>query len=109
MASVAVSNISNITSAITGTPPKGSALTWPGGVPVVVFRLASGQVAGDTAVLSDAIRLPLIKSVIGPVTHTLPASGASSVTVTIAAVTGSAVSVTVGPIEVWLIGPQPIT
>jgi hypothetical protein len=109
MASVAVSNISNITSLVTGTPPKGSALTWPGGIPIVIFRIASGQVAGDTAVLSDPIRLPLIKAVLGPVTHTLPISGASSVTVTIAAVTGSAITVTVGAIEVWAIGPQPIT
>jgi hypothetical protein len=31
------------------------------------------------------------------------------VTVTLAAVTGSAITVTVGPVEVWLIGPQPIT
>lgn len=109
MASVAVSNISNITSQVTGSPPKGSALTWPGGVPIVIFRIASGQVAGDTAVLSDPIRLPLIKAVMGPVTHTLPASGASSVTVTLAAVTGSAITVTVGAVEVWCIGPQPIT
>jgi hypothetical protein len=78
-------------------------------MPVVQFRIASGQVAGDTAVLSDAIRLPIIKGVFGPVTHNLPASGASSVTVTIAAVTGSAVSVTVSAIDVWLIGPQPLT
>jgi hypothetical protein len=109
MASVAVSNISNMTSQITGSPPRGSALTWPGGIPVVVFRLAAGQVAGDTAVLSDGIRLPLIKSIMGPVTHNLPASGASSVTITLAAVTGSAITVTVGAFEVWLIGPQPLT
>ena len=109
MASVAVSNITNLTTGITGTPPRGSGLTWPGGVPVVAFRIASGQTAGDTAVLSDAIRLPIIKAVWGPVTHTLPASGASSVTVTLAAVTGSAVSVSVGAVDVWLIGPQPLT
>jgi hypothetical protein len=109
MASVAVSNISNITSQITGSPPKGSALTWPGGIPVVVFRIASGQLSGDTAVLSDPIRLPLIKGVMGPVTHTLPASGASSVTITLAGVFTSAISNTIGPVEVWLIGPQPIT
>lgn len=109
MASVAVSNISNVTTAVTGSPAKGSALTWPGGVPVVCFRIASGQSVGDTAVLSDAIRLPLIKAIQGPVTHTLPASGASSVTVTLAAVTGSAITVTIGAVDVWLIGPQPIT
>lgn len=108
MASVATSNISNITSRITGTPPKGSGLTWPGGIPYVHFRIASGQVAGDTAVLTDAIRLPLIQGVVGPVTHTLPASGASTVTVTLAAVTGSAITVTVGAVDVYLIGPQPI-
>lgn len=109
MASVATSNISNITSQITGSPPKGSALTLPGGIPVVCFRIASGQAPGDTAVLTDAIRLPLIKAVYGPVTHNLPASGASTVTVTLAAVTGSAITVTVSTIDVFLIGPQPLT
>ena len=109
MASVAVSNISNITSQMTGSPPKGSGLTWPGGVPIVIFRIASGQAPGDTATLSDGIRLPLIKSVMGPVTHNLPASGASSVVVTLAAVTGSAITVTISTVEVWLIGPQPLT
>lgn len=109
MASVATSNISNMTAQLTGAPPRGSSPTWPGGLPIVWFRIASGQVAGDTAVLTDAIRLPNIKGVMGPVTHTLPASGASTVTVTLAAVTGSAVSVTVGPVDVFLIGPQPLT
>jgi hypothetical protein len=109
MASVAVSNISNLTSGVTGTPPKGSAITWPGGMPVVVFRIAAGQLSGDTAVLSDPVRLPLIKSIQGPVTHNLPASGASTVTVTLSGVFTSAVSNTIGAVEVWLIGPQPLT
>lgn len=109
MASVAVSNISNLTRGITGSPPKGTALTWPGGIPCVCFRIAAGQVAGDTAVLSDPVLLPLIKSVQGPVTHNLPASGASTVTVTLTGVFTSAVSNTIGAVDVWLIGPQPLT
>lgn len=109
MASVAVSNITNLTAGITGSPPRGSALTWPGGIPVVAFRIAAGQLAGDTAVLSDINRLPIIKAVFGPVTHNLPATGASSVTVTLDGVFTSAVSNTIGQVDVWLIGPQPLT
>jgi hypothetical protein len=109
MASVAASNNTNLTAGITGSPPRGSGLTWPGGVPVVAFRIAAGQLSGDTAVLSDPVRLPIIKAVSGPVTHNLPASGASSVTVTLSGVFTSAVSNTIGAVDVWLIGPQPLT
>lgn len=66
------------------------------------FRIASGQVAGDTATITPK-REKLIKGVFGPVTHDLPASGAASVIVTLGVVTGSAVSVTVGPVDVFLI------
>jgi hypothetical protein len=72
------------------------------GFAVEVWRIASGQTPGDTAVITPA-REKLIKAVFGPVTHNVPAVGASNVTVTIAAVTGSAVSVTVSAIDVVLI------
>jgi hypothetical protein len=94
MASVATSNITNVDFNQSKISISGFA--------VEVWRIASGQVAGDTAVITP-VREKLIKAVFGPVTHNLPASGASSVTVTIAAVTGSAISVTVGPVDVFLI------
>lgn len=108
MASVAVSNITNATRSITGTPAKGTGLVIAG-QPVEVFRIASGQTAGDTAVLTP-MAIPSIRAVMGPVTHNLPTSGtgATSVTITIAMVQGTAITSTVGGFDVWLIGPAPV-
>jgi hypothetical protein len=99
MASVAVSNITNVIPALTNR--KGTAMNI-GGCPVAVFRIASGQAPADTAALSSA-EIPIIQSVFGPVTHNLPATGASSVTVTLGTFGGTAA--TIGLVEVWLVGP----
>jgi len=66
------------------------------------WRIAAGQLSGDTAVIVPA-REKLIKGVFGPVTHNVPASGASSVTVTLAGVFTSAVSNTIGQVDVFVI------
>ena len=102
MAAVSASNITNVTPRISGN--KGQALNL-GSQPMMVFRIASGQQPGDTAVLSSA-EIPLIQAVQGPVTHNLPASGASSVTVTLAGFSGSTtVTTTIGAVDVWIVGP----
>lgn len=94
MASVATSNITQIQYNQSKLDISGFA--------VEHWRIASGQTPGDTATITPS-REKLIKGVWGPVTHDIPASGAASVVVTLAAVTGSAVSVTVGPVDVFLI------
>ena len=94
MASVATSNITLV--------EYGQSKISICGYPVEHWRIASGQAPGDTATITPA-REKLIKGVWGPVTHNVPASGASSVVVTIAAVTGSAITVTVSAIDVFLI------
>jgi hypothetical protein len=94
MASVATSNITQVDFNQSKISISGFA--------VEVWRIASGQAVGDTAVITPA-REKLIKAVFGPVTHNVPASGASSVTVTLAAVTGSAITVTISTIDVFLI------
>lgn len=104
MASVAVSNISNITRTVTGL--KGNALNL-GGLPVEVFRIASGQAQGDNATLTPAT-FSNIRAVYGPVGHTLPATGASNITVTLGAV-GTAATASIGQVDVWLVGPVPTT
>lgn len=100
MASVATSNISNITRQITAN--KGTALSMAG-LPVAVFRIASGQASGDTAVLV-ASQVPTITSVFGgPFTHNATATtGATNVTITL--VGGTA---TIGSFDVVLMGPNP--
>jgi hypothetical protein len=105
MASVAVTNITNISRTISNR--KGTALNI-GGLPVEVFRIASGQAQGDTATLTPAT-FSNIQAVAGPVHHALPATGASSITVTLPAVSpGSTVATaTIGQVDVWLIGPLP--
>lgn len=107
MASVAVTNITNITRSVSNF--KGNALNI-GVQPVEIFRLAAGQVAGDTAVLTPST-FSSIRAVIGPVTDNLPTTGtgATNVTVTLGIVTGSAITVTVGAVTVMLIGPVPTT
>lgn len=80
MASVAVSNIS----AISFNQSKLSV----SGFPVEIYRVAAGQAADDTAVLPNS-NAPtrergLIKAVSGgPFSHNLPATGATSVTITL--------------------------
>lgn len=107
MASVAVSNITNCTRSITGTPAKGSGLVIAG-QPVAVFRIAAGQISGDTAVLATG-EVPNIRAVFGPVSDNLPTSGtgATSVTVTLGTFS-TAVTSTIGQVTVWVIGPAPV-
>lgn len=102
MASVAVSNITDITRRVAGS--KGTALTMAG-QPVAVFRITAGQTVGDTAVLSSP-QVPIIQSVFGPVANNVAATGSTSVTVTLGLVS-SAVTATIGAVDVYLIGPVP--
>lgn len=102
MASVATSNITNITRLISGS--KGNALNMSS-LPVQVFRIAAGQAPGDTAVLTPiAGVMPNIQSVWGA-PHNLPASGASTVTVTVGTIGAS--GTTVPAFDVVLVGPLP--
>lgn len=105
MASVATSNISVISRLVAGG--KGTSLQI-GNQPMACFRIAAGQVAGDTAVLQDP-SVPNILTVMGPGTNNIGTSptGVSAVTVTLAAVTGSAITVTVGAVDFWVMGPLP--
>ena len=105
MASVATSNISVISRLVAGG--KGTSLQ-VGNQPMACFRIAAGQVAGDTAVLQDP-SVPNILTVMGPGTNNIGTSptGVSAVTVTLAAVTGSAITVTVGAVDFWVMGPLP--
>ena len=98
MASVATSNITNITRQMTAN--KGTALAI-GSQQVAVFRIASGQAAGDTAALTAA-QVPTITSVFGgPFTHNATAAtGATNVTITIVGGTS-----TIGAFDVWVFGP----
>ena len=107
MASVAVSNITNITRLVNGG--KGVSNNW-GNQPAEIFRIAAGQVAGDTAVLSSP-NIPNILAVIGPGTNNIGTSptGVTAVTVTLAAVTGSAITVTVGATDWVILGPLPVS
>lgn len=105
MSSVATTNITNITRTVAGS--KGTGLQI-GNQPMACFRIAAGQAPGDTAVLNDP-NVPNILTVMGPVTNNIgtSATGVSSVTVTIGALTGTAITATVGAIDVWIMGPLP--
>jgi hypothetical protein len=96
MASVAVSNISAVNYNNSKISVSGFAIEH--------FRIAAGQTAGDTAVLTP-IREKLIKGVLGPVVNNLPTTGtgATSVTVTLALVQGTAITSTIGQVDVFLI------
>ena len=98
MASVATSNITNITRQVLAN--KGTALTI-GSQQVAVFRIAAGQVAQDTAVLVAA-QVPTITSVFGgPFSHNATATtGATNVTITLQGGT-----TTLGAFDVWVFGP----
>lgn len=100
MASVATSNITNITRQALAN--KGTALSI-GSQQVSVFRIAAGQAAGDTAVLTG-FQTPTITSVFGgPFTHNATATtGATNVTITLVGGT-----VTMGAFDVWCFGPVP--
>jgi hypothetical protein len=104
MASVATTNITNVTRTVQGL--KGTSLNI-GGCPVEVFRIAAGQALGDTAVLVPST-FSNVRAVFGPVAHNLPTSqtGASNVTVTLA-LASSAVTATISSLDVWLFGPLP--
>lgn len=102
MASVATTNITNITRTIVGN--KGTALNI-GGCPVEVFRLASGQAPADTAVLVPAT-FSNVRTVFGPVYNNLSGTGASQVTVTLC---GQGSTATVGTVDIWVFGPLPTT
>lgn len=104
MASVATTNITNITRLVTGL--KGNA-TNLGGLPVEIFRIAAGQVTGDTAVLVPST-FSNIRAVIGPCSDNLPTTGlgATNVTVTLG-LTSAAVTTTIGAATIMLVGPVP--
>lgn len=100
MASVAVSNISQVNY-------NQSNLNWSG-FNVENFRVAAGQLAGDTAVVPNSNtpsrQRTLIKSVIG-VSSDLPATGATSVTVTLPMLS-TAVSATIGQVDFLIVWGQ---
>jgi hypothetical protein len=93
MASVATSNISNISYNQSKISISGFA--------VEHFRIAAGQTVGDTATITP-VREKLIKGVWGPCANDLPATGASSVVITLGLVS-SAVTQTIGQVDVFLI------
>lgn len=105
MASVATSNITCISRLVAGG--KGTSLN-VGGQPMAIFRIASGQLPGDTAVLQDP-SVPNILATLGPGTDNIGTSptGVTAVTVTLGAVTGSAITVTVGAVTWAIFGPLP--
>lgn len=71
------------------------------------YRIAAGQLPGDTAVVPNANtptrQRTLIKGVIGPVVNDVPATGATSVTVTLGPVAATAVTSTIGQVDFWVI------
>lgn len=93
MASVATSNITQVQYNQSKLSISGFA--------VEHWRIAAGQVSGDTAVITPA-REKLIKGVYGPVTNNLPATGASNVTVTLGTFS-TAVTSTIGQVDVFII------
>lgn len=98
MAAIAASNISNITRSIAAGFGTGLNLA---GAPISVFRVAAGQINGDTATLTPPPEFGNIRAVIGPVGHNLPTTGvgASNVGITIIGPT-----TTVPAFEVVLVG-----
>lgn len=100
MPSVATSNITNVTRLVCGN--KGTGLQI-GNQPMAVFRIASGQATGDTAVL-QAPNVPNILACIGPGSNNIGTAptGVSAVTVTL--VGGTA---TMGAVDFIILGPLP--
>lgn len=107
MASVNTSNITNVTRLVAGN--KGVGNQW-GNQAVAMFRIAAGQAAGDTAVLSDP-NVPNILFCSGPGTNNIGTSptGVTAVTVTLGSVTGTAITSTVGVTDWIVVGPLPTT
>jgi len=99
MASVAVSNITNVTTNISGG--LGNPLNIAG-QPVEVYRIASGQSSADTVALTPTT-FSNVQSVFCTVgaTHNLTTNANTNVTLTIQSGT-----VTVGAFDVYLIGPR---
>jgi hypothetical protein len=100
MPSVATSNITRIDRTIAAN--LGTGLTIAQGIPIAVYRIASGQAPGDTAVLPRTPEMSAIVTALGPVQHNLSGTGATAVTVTLA---GNGTTATVGAIDVMVIGP----
>jgi len=99
MASVATSNISNLTVLETNNLSRNLSV---GGCPVEVYRIASGQASADTLVLKPGTfsNITTVMTTIGA-THNLTTNPNTSVTLTI-----QSGSVTVGSFDVWLCGPS---
>lgn len=104
MASVATSNISRLDRTIANQ--MGTSLSIAQGfIPVAVYRIASGQAPGDTAVLPKTPEMAAIVSAVGPVQHNLSGTGATQVTVTL---TGNGTTATVAAVDVIVLGtPAP--
>jgi len=99
MASVATSNISNVTPQVTNNLSRNWSMA---GCPVEIWRVASGQASADTAVIKPAT-FTNIQSVMTSIgcSHNLGTTTNTSVTLTIQSGT-----VTVGAFEVWIVGPS---
>ena len=97
MASVATSNISNVTPQVTNNLSRNWSMA---GVPVEIWRIASGQASADTAVIKPATfnDIQSVMTSIGA-SHNLGTTQNTSVTLTI-----QSGSVTVGAFEVWIVG-----
>lgn len=98
MPSVAVSNISQVSYNQSNINISGFNIEH--------YRIAAGQLPGDTAVVPNSNtpsrQRTLIKGVIGPVTNDVPATGATSVTVTLGPV-ATAVTSTIGQVDFLVI------
>lgn len=99
MASVATSNITRLDRVIGNN--LATALTLPGGVAIGIYRIASGQAPGDTAVIPLTPEMATITSVLGPVQHNLSGTGATQATVTL---TGNGSTVTVAAVDIMIFG-----
>jgi len=101
MASVAVSNITNIVRSITAGLGTGLQIA---GVPITAFRIASGQAPADTATLTPPPEFGNIRAVFGPVTHNLPITGTGASNVVVTLGTFGATAATIPAVDVWLVG-----
>lgn len=93
MASVATSNISAINYNNSKLSISGFAIEH--------FRIAAGQLSGDTAVITP-VREKLICGVLSGQVNNLPATGASNVTVTLGTFS-TAVTSTIGQVDILII------
>lgn len=99
MASVAVTNISMVSYNQSNINISGFNIEH--------YRIAAGQTPGDTAVVPNSNtpsrQRTLIKGVIGPVVNDVPATGATSVTVTLGPLTSSDTTATIGQVDFLVI------